>query len=60
MLLHSAQPHVFDLNQRRLILQLTRWANCTMPQRTQQQQGENTFHVHSKFLDSSGRNHRTF
>ena len=35
VLLDSQQPHVFDLNQRRLILRLTRWANCAMRQRTQ-------------------------
>jgi len=47
VLVRSSHPHVFDLNQRRWILQLTRWANCAMRRRTQQQQGQDTFHGHS-------------
>jgi hypothetical protein len=59
VLLHGSQPHLLDLNQRRWILPLTRWATCAMRQRTQQQQGEDTFHGHS-IPRPSGRNRRTF
>jgi hypothetical protein len=47
VLLHGLKPHLLDLNQRRWVLPLTRWATCAIRQRTQQQQGEDTFHGHS-------------
>jgi len=47
VLLRSAQPDMFDLDQRRLILQLTGWASCAMRPRTQQQRGEDASHGHS-------------
>jgi len=47
VLLLGSQPHLLDLNQRRRILWLTRWATRAVRQGTQKQPAKDHFHWHS-------------